>query len=146
MDFLYTQSYKTENDSKEVASFSHPKNIFVAHVSLYALGDKYQIPALCTFSANQFHWLISSEPRVFQLLMCVPLIYSSTPETDRRLRDLVVAELTHRSNDIAAEPGSNKVMLEHVNDIPQFRQDVVQGLLKRPVTKAPALVPKPINW
>lgn len=91
MEFLYTQEISlTINDDK--LSIFDADNEFRYYsktlVSLYALGDKYDIPTLCTYVVELFERDIRVGDVVEKLLHCVPEIYSLVPDHDRTLREM----------------------------------------------------------
>ncbi|KAI4130485.1 MAG: hypothetical protein LQ338_001716 [Usnochroma carphineum] len=130
VEFLYTQEYTAADHFAALFDVKHPEYVFKAHISLYAMGDKYGVPRLCRYSSHRFHE--SAHPRgLFTTLNCVPLIYSSTPDTNRTLRDQIVSNIIQSSKGVASDEECKKEMRQHVDEIQQFREDLIQGLLDK---------------
>ncbi|KAL8735859.1 MAG: hypothetical protein Q9181_002664, partial [Wetmoreana brouardii] len=135
IEFLYKGNYTPMKDQKVFESFDFcdPKNILKTHISLYALGDKYGIPTL----SHRAAWrLFADLDRDFNganpeiVLYCVPRIYSSTPENDRTLRDCVVERVMNHSHIIDLHENSKRQLMEHINNVKDFREDLFGAFLK----------------
>ncbi|KAL8933007.1 MAG: hypothetical protein Q9216_006564 [Gyalolechia sp. 2 TL-2023] len=124
--FLYRQTY-TGGEQDKLRDLYH-------HASLYGLGDKYGIPPLCKYAATRFHDAIQSTSDATAILNCVRAVYGSTPDSNRVLRDRVISEITQRSSAVATNESSNKLLLRLIQDVDQFREDLVQALLSRCAT------------
>jgi len=117
-----------DEDSKKQQQPPVYINALSTHAQMYALGDKYAIPALSSDAATKFsisvgnasiagpfpQWLVS------EMLKAVPDIYTSTPETDRELRDKV-ATLALRHWDIL---DSHPDFEGTISACPAFMRDV----------------------
>ena len=70
------------------------------HVRMYGLGDKYHLPALKKEALRRFDQDVriptNSKSETLTLLSVIPTIYSTTPEIDRQLRNLVVRQVFQR--------------------------------------------------
>lgn len=92
LDFLYTQTYDLST------TFPPLEDI----IALYALGDKYAISSLCQHASYDFEKTIRNLRSPYPhsshniLLSCIPQLYSSTPDSDHTLKDLLVEEIIHR--------------------------------------------------
>ena len=81
------------------------------HVMMYAMGDEYDLPDL-----KQEAWCNFENAMVLDregALELIPIIYTTTPDSDRGLRDLVV------------EMG--RLNLNQIIDLPEFKNAVVQS-------------------
>ena len=60
------------------------------HVEIYAIGDKYHLPRLCKFARIQYKERLPriKDHKVF--LSLIPLVYESTPGSNRGIRDIVI--------------------------------------------------------
>ncbi|KAI4231228.1 MAG: hypothetical protein L6R40_007798, partial [Gallowayella cf. fulva] len=91
LDFLYTQKV----DFSEMPAIRSCE-FFEALIALYALGTKYLIPSFCHHVAMHFEEAIDDAhipahmDTSCALFHCIPLVYASTPENDRTLRNIVV--------------------------------------------------------
>ena len=79
------------------------------NVVMYAMGDKYGIKSLKKLAENKFeaaHEAISGTPiEARELMVIIPTVYESTPETDRGLRDSVLSYASNAWSNISALPG-----------------------------------------
>lgn len=67
------------------------------HAQMYAMGDKYLIPDLKTYAQQLFKEAFSTQEAVLMRDTVVE-VYSSTPENDRGLRDIVLETLLAKPN------------------------------------------------
>ncbi|KAL8897871.1 MAG: hypothetical protein Q9207_006983 [Kuettlingeria erythrocarpa] len=130
LEFLYTHRYTTDTNG-EAVWFEHAHSVPRAHLSLYVLGDKYDIPMLRCYAINRFRDHLAQGLTVIKTLYCVPFVYFDVPETGGSLRSLVVQKLLGRTVEIAKEPLTKKLMLGHIHAIEKFREDIFQGLLEK---------------
>jgi hypothetical protein len=71
---------------------SIPGNPSLVHAQMYAMGDKYLIPDLKTYARQLFKEAFSTQEGVLMGDTIIE-VYSSTPENDRSLRDIVLDTL-----------------------------------------------------
>ena len=127
LDFFYSQTYAIEDTFQALFDYNYPRYALTTHITLYALGDKYEIPHLSEYAAFRSGERCRKAD-VCGLLRCLPLVYTSTPETDRTLRDLVIEEMISRSTHITGSPETTKHILDLINEHEQIRQDLCLGL------------------
>ncbi|TID27488.1 hypothetical protein E2P81_ATG00245 [Venturia nashicola] len=85
MEALYDGDYTYENDD----DLAESEDMF--HAKVYAIADKYDIPNLKTIAYEHFvRTFAIKESTVREIAETIEYIYDSTPESDRRLRDIVV--------------------------------------------------------
>ena len=111
LHYCYLGGYKDEPYTDEIDPPSHIKapayvNRFHVNAQMYSIADKYDIPRLKKEAAGKFDAAIlemmenrSRKTRtgtslLEEMMEAIPYIYSSTPDEDRRLRD-IVAEIMH---------------------------------------------------
>lgn len=135
LEFLYTKEYTVRywpeidlDDSKDVTR---------THMSLHTLGDKYEIPALCRFSATKLRYYAARYLTSLQLLNTVPVIYTVTPGSCS-LRDAVVHELMDRQELQDASSETYTLMHSYLREIDGFREDIFRELMKNKWSKHPA--------
>jgi speckle-type POZ protein len=80
LHFIYSFDYVDACDSSSM----------VFNAQVYRIADKYDIPALKTYSKNKFASAITFGWNTDDFPGAVSLIYDTTPLEDRGLRDLVV--------------------------------------------------------
>jgi hypothetical protein len=82
-------------------------NPLTIHATMYALGDKYQVAGLCALAKMKFEACLSEHVQSEDFITAVQIAYSSTPDTNRGLRDAVVnAFRTEFKTDIKQMPGA----------------------------------------
>jgi hypothetical protein len=90
--------------NKEATSFqiSAPLSI---HADMYALGDKYQVGGLQRLAASKFKASLAHHWNSPDFITAVQTVYTSTPDSNRMLRDVVVQGFKdHFSIDITKDP------------------------------------------
>lgn len=81
------QSQESEEDTEQE---SH----LVLHAQVYALGEKYDIPCLKQLAKQKFEMAAACYYDAAELAEAIELVYQSTVDTDRGLRDVVVQLFT----------------------------------------------------
>jgi hypothetical protein len=76
---------------------SIPGNPSLIHAQMYVMGDKYLIPDLKTYARQLFKEAFSTQEGVL-MGDTIIAVYSSTPENDRGLRDIVLETLLAKPN------------------------------------------------
>ena len=75
------------------------------HADMYALGDKYQVKGLQHLAASKFKASLASHWDSPDFITAVQTVYSSTPDSNRLLRDIVVeAFMDYFGTDITKDP------------------------------------------
>jgi hypothetical protein len=83
-DFHLPQDNNKEQTPNQVKT---PLSI---HADMYALGDKYQVVGLCSLAASKFSASLPHHWNSTDFITAVQTVYSSTPDSKRGLRDIVV--------------------------------------------------------
>lgn len=117
LQHLYTIDYSGHKIS--IGDDEEPSHVseLLTHVKMYALGEELDIKdlkeeALCKFEISM--WAKRGQSGEIKcLLEVVPAIYTTTPESDRGLRDIV------------AEFGAQH--MERMKDLPELKDVVVQA-------------------
>lgn len=73
-------------DEDDTESESH----LVLHTQVYALGEKYDIPSLKQLAKQKFEMAAACYYDAPELAEAIELVYQSTVDTDRGLRDIVL--------------------------------------------------------
>lgn len=134
IQFLYSGTYGLENTvaavTKPRPSSSIAENFdslrFSLHANMYSIADKYDIGELKTFSKEALDsaLLHKWEPKLFA--ECVPIIYTSTPDGDRSLRDLAVEYARNNKTDFADREPSNPCFRKLYETAPLFIRDLLE--------------------
>ncbi|CAF9938022.1 MAG: hypothetical protein ALECFALPRED_007482 [Alectoria fallacina] len=102
----------------------------VLHADIFAVADKYDIAALGNIAKNKFEEAINKkgfgDP---DHLRVIKYVYSTTPESNRGLRDVIVSHTQARGNKIRTNFVLNSRLEEIVSTTPQFGWDLIQSSL-----------------
>jgi hypothetical protein len=81
-------------------------NPLTIHVAMYALGDKYQVEGLCNTAKEKFRSCLHHHAHSEDFIAATQAIYSTTPDSNRGLRDVVVSAFRSQFRvDITQIPG-----------------------------------------
>lgn len=133
LEFFYTQTYDLNKSLCIPFEKSFKNKYLETHIALYVLGFKYAAPTFCQYAASCFRRLLLSNRAWDEakfVLKCIPLIYASTAENDRVLRDIVVKEVSFWSKSIARSRGDKKSLVQLMHQIKQFREDMTLCFLE----------------
>lgn len=132
--YRYTTGYRDEPYDDEITpppDMKAPAYVSRLHINaqMYSIGDKYYIPSLKEKAAEKFEAAIW-EPKygiyhngsklVDEMLKVIPLIYESTPDRDRGLRDRVIEVATWRQTKFEEHPGLQDVIAA----VPEFGKEI----------------------
>ncbi len=125
IDCLYRGTYA---DFDATADAQNWKSAHQLHAAMYALGDKYDLALLKDTALANFTKLVeetSSQADLLGFLESVPIVYSSTPDSDRKLRDITVKKIRDDPRrflnlDIAT------IFQKVVFEVPEFSWDLHQ--------------------
>ncbi|KAH7409895.1 hypothetical protein DE146DRAFT_329764 [Phaeosphaeria sp. MPI-PUGE-AT-0046c] len=82
-------------------------NPLTIHSTMYALGDKYHVQGLCKLAKGKFESCLQHHVHSEDFVSAVQIAYSSTPDSNRNLRDSVLSAFrTHFQTDITQIPGA----------------------------------------
>ena len=149
LQHLYMQAYTVDFgfDAFWSVNDSWATTRLHVHAQMYGLGDKYHLPALKKEALRRFDQDVriptDSKSETLRLLLVVPTIYSTTPETDRQLRNLVVRQVFQRHH-IAS-----KYFVEELDtalEVRQFARDLIVLHSKRPTVDNSALTQAYVIW
>ena len=137
-EFLYHGDYKelehpdsqtTDKDSRD----SNPGGAHhaILHAAMFAVADKYNIAALGDVAKNKFEEAIKEDVLDTGYFMdVIEYVYSTTPESNRGLRDLIVFQTQTRGGTIMAVPELNSRLEEIISTTPHFAIDLIQKSLQ----------------
>ncbi|KAF2023849.1 hypothetical protein EK21DRAFT_80003, partial [Setomelanomma holmii] len=105
---------KAPSDYKVVAKPENASEVnepLTIHATMYALGDKYQVEGLCDLAKEKFRSCLHHHAHSEDFISAVQTIHSTTPESNRGLRDVVVSAFRSQFNvDIKQIPGAEEKM------------------------------------
>lgn len=98
---------------------------------MYAAADKYNIPPLASLSLKKFTSAINfSLFTDTDLFSVIEYVYNTTPDSNRGLRDVIVAQTQTRGRTIIADALLNARLEEITSSVPQFAWDMIQKTLR----------------
>jgi hypothetical protein len=87
------------------------------HASMYALGDKYQVEGLSQLAKEKFESCLHHHVHSEDFISAVQIAYSTTPDSNRGLRDSVMdAFRIHFKTDVASIPGA-EAKLDSIDEL-----------------------------
>lgn len=135
LQHLYMQTYTVNLclDGFYSVNDSWAKARLHVHAQMYSLGDKYDVPSLKKEAARRFVEDVEiprhSKCEIPTLLSVVSVVYVTTPESDRTLRDVVVRQIFQRYDT------ASKHFVEELDtalEVRQFARDIIVLHSKRP--------------
>jgi len=99
----------------------------VFHAEVYGIADKYDIPFLATYAKEKFKEAISTGWDKEDFPQAILEAYSSTPESDRGLRDLILNVCQDHISDLRDKPSFVNAMRQTTS---LFAADLAQRLAK----------------
>ena len=103
------------------------KSAHQLHAIMYALGDKYDINLLSRRAEWSFGALATELRQGLRgLIESIPIVYSSTPDSNRTLRDMTVSKVKANPSDLLHEEMKayfQKALIE----VPDFNWDLQQS-------------------
>lgn len=98
-----TKDYTAVEKPQTAAEVTNPLTI---HATMYALADKYQVSGLGQIAKDKFESCLFHHIHSEDFVSAVQIVYTSTPDSNRGLRDLVIkAFLDHFHVDVLKIPG-----------------------------------------
>ena len=101
-DYLYTGLYN--DDEYETI------NPAVTNAHMYVLGDKYEIPELCTTASKRFTEQIKTSNDGALFVELVPLIYSNTVESDLTIRKPIIEAVAKNFTELLKQPDATEML------------------------------------
>lgn len=93
----------------------------VFNAQVYSLADRYMIPTLKHLAKDKFETAIKTGWAMDDFLLAVDVVYSSSPESDRGLRDLVVGISGGNLKELLKNAGFQNLLSEK----PKFAADII---------------------
>lgn len=102
-DFMYLRTYEDTMTSSDGSRLARDDRLCL-HADVYALGEKYGIPALKEASPLKFEVEASTFPRSARFQDAITIVFTSTADHDRALRDVVVRVLCRHRDSLLEDP------------------------------------------
>ena len=125
--FLYEMRYPSILDAKGLEKFHNaerPKEDLIVDAQLYTLADKYGISTLKHQIQQSFKALLENHWRSDKFAEAARIIYTTTPDVDRGLRDLIKRTTWSYQNFFAASQEVQACVLEN----PGYSKDLVSAM------------------
>ena len=137
--FIYFGNYPHLQEAGEDGIFGDLR--FDAHIKVYAIAKKYDIPALALLAKKHFMHAVKWRWWTCLFLHCIPLIYETTPESDGGLRRLLVHTLRYRFTDQVDDKCFWNYTKEQVRRFPLFAYDFLDVVHPRPAVHPRTEIP-----
>lgn len=128
--FLYSGFYGTSMRGEEKYG---PVSGLQVHARMFALGDKYDIPALREFAVTKFATRLRGFSTHLDVLECVSDVYQLTPPSVIHLRDLLSKETRVRLERYLKYAGSREAFESIIAEVPEFATDVLDVYMNSPL-------------
>ena len=115
LHFLYTSDYQDDADG------GRP---LLVNAKMYAVGDKYGIHALKTLAKDKFIAALGAGWDIVTFLEVLETVYSTTPASDRGLRDCLALTLKKHKNELHEHEGFVNLIKTKLAD-GEFAMDVI---------------------
>ena len=130
IDCLYLGTY---NDFKAQDDAEYWKWAHQLHAEMFSLGDKYDCAVLKELALAKFkeHANRNGVHNLLGFIASIPIIYSSTPDSERTLRDMAVDKVSGEPDRFLLEnvkPSFQKVVFE----VPEFNWDLHMSWMSCP--------------
>lgn len=125
---VYGFEYKSPDQSGEVDESHQAHNAMEFHVKAYAIGEKYEAPALKKFALSEFGELVMENSSDRSFLRIVAAIYQSSPAEDRGLRDLAVDAVVAHQKALLSDDNNAWEIVMNLSD---FAVDILPKLGQR---------------
>lgn len=127
VDFLYRGDYWVGYpDHQVIDGDSGGEHHALLHAAMFAVADKYNIAALGDAAKDKFERSFNYMfPDLGGLMDVIEYVYSSTPDSNRGLRDSIVQQTQACGAKIMADPALNSRLEEIIASTPSFAMDLI---------------------
>ncbi|KAF4122719.1 BTB protein, partial [Geosmithia morbida] len=115
LQFMYSFDYDTDSTG------------LVHDAEVYQIADKYDVPGLKAHAQKKFSASLSGRWNVFGFFVAIPVVYESTPPTDRGLRDLVIEAAQRHMGEVIKEDGFDDL----IRTAPDFAAELIPALYRK---------------
>ena len=127
IDCLYLSTYDDFNATDDAQYW---KSAHQLHADMFSLGDKYDCAVLKESALVKFqeHTVKNDVQNLLGFIASIPIVYSSTPDSERALRDVVVDKVKAAPNRYLADDVKGPFQ-KVVSEVPEFSWDLYQIFL-----------------
>ena len=124
IDCLYLGTYDDFDETDDAQYWKSPHQL---HADMFSLGDKYDCAVLQESAMLKFkqHTVKNDAQDLLGFLASIPIVYSSTPDSERALRDVVVDKVRAAPNRYLADDVKAPFQ-KVVTEVPEFSWDLYQ--------------------
>lgn len=115
----------------KVATLEQPPPDYSVDVEMYALADKYDIPALAALAAAKFDHTCTLNWHPTSFLETIPRVYDSTLESNQGLRAVVVEHVRRHSGAFLIEPKLKGKFHALLTAIPELNMALLRAYIAR---------------
>lgn len=106
----------------------------VVEAKMYAMADKYELDGLKEVAKTRFAEALKRSYDTEEFVVAVETVYSTTPDSDRGLRDIVTAFTWSRQETLLARKDVQSLL----NYLDAFSKDLVQEICRKASSRTPA--------
>ncbi|KAL9578487.1 MAG: hypothetical protein Q9212_005684 [Teloschistes hypoglaucus] len=128
VDFLYMDEYKVEDSPAK--SLSNLEYYNQQHASLYRVGKKYGIPALCDYTIRMLASMISADCPNDSFLHVAKWTYKKDPDRTFQLRAQIVDQFFNRAEDFLGSDQDSEQLINLMQENYSFCKDIARNYLE----------------
>ncbi|KAL5095573.1 hypothetical protein Trisim1_000343 [Trichoderma cf. simile WF8] len=129
VDYLYTGDYETmPSDSSEKQDKASE---LIAHGNLLGLAFEYGIPGLLHLSLEKSRAAIRDETETSALIECIPKIYESVIDPDRKMFKMMLESIGERIGCIPLDLNTRYILNSAMQEVPNFARGLAMSFVKQ---------------
>ncbi|KAL6816570.1 hypothetical protein J3E69DRAFT_375207 [Trichoderma sp. SZMC 28015] len=129
VDYLYTGDYETmPSDSSQKQDKASE---LIAHGNLLGLAFEYGIPGLLHLSLEKSRAAIRDEPETSALIECIPKVYESVIDSDRKMLKMMLDTIRERIGCIPLDFNARCILDSTMQEVPGFARDLAMSFVKQ---------------
>ncbi|KAL6794297.1 hypothetical protein J3E68DRAFT_450918 [Trichoderma sp. SZMC 28012] len=129
VDYLYTGDYETmPSDSSEKQDKASE---LIAHGNLLGLAFEYGIPGLLHLSLEKSRAAIRDESETSALIECIPKVYESVIDSDRKMLKMMLDTIRERIGCIPLDFNASCILDSTMQEVPGFARDLAMSFVKQ---------------
>ena len=131
ISFMYFRSYADRDPEPEEGPSS--RSVFRTHAEVYAIADKYDLPELSELAMSKFSKELMWDHDRTEFLRSVPKVYDLTPDSNRGLRDVVVAYVRQHAEELREGKELASLFDSVAHSVPGFAADLLIQYMDAPI-------------
>lgn len=133
IEYLYTSNYKSDTASEEEKKQGQGLSEMRLHAELYGVADKYNLPSLANFAKSSYIATTVNSWDPSDFLESIDTIYTSTPQSNRGLRNVAVTCTQDWGRPDFTEEKGLALMKRVCLQVPEHALDLVKTVKLRPI-------------